>query len=261
VVGIKGGPGLDANGLPNAAFTSTFQINVLTAAGNAVQAVGESGEFDPVFGYIGKTNRMARLGAGGGTTSGLNLLDVTKAPYLADTTGTVDCSAFVAQAALDVATGGYDGISFPSGIYKMSSTPVVIPKVPRFVITGVPGGTIIHTATESSVFDATTDGPANVVVVGLTVLGPDTIVLNSHAISMASIYSESLSLTDCYLSKLDSALFTEVADVYLLRVTTLGNNIGLLMNTTTTCQSGGDINECVFSDVTASIVLGTLQGG
>ena len=240
-----------------------FGYNLAASNGSQVPKRGALNFLSPLTVTDNPTLGSTDIGVtvSAGTNADLNLLDVTKAPYLADNTGTADCSAVVAQAALDAATGGYDGIKFPRGVYKMSSSPVVIPKVPRFVVAGVPGGVIINTQTESSVFDATTDGPQTVKVVGLSIYGPGTIINNSHAVSMASTYSASLVVEDCYFSKLDSALFTERANVYLLRVQTYQNNVGLLMNTTVTCQSGGDINECTFQDNTASIVLGTYQGG
>jgi hypothetical protein len=65
VVGITG-LGLDANGIPNPAFTTTFAVNVPLGNGQRVWAVGETFEQNASFGNIVEVNAAIRTAAGGG---------------------------------------------------------------------------------------------------------------------------------------------------------------------------------------------------
>jgi hypothetical protein len=68
VVGVAG-LGLDADSKPVPGFTTTFEVNVLTASGKRVFAFDEEMEQDPVFGWIVKLNAAIRaIGGGGGAT-------------------------------------------------------------------------------------------------------------------------------------------------------------------------------------------------
>ena len=59
VVGIAG-LGLDANGAPQSAFTTTFKVNVKTAGGRRVIATGETFEQDAVHGWLSEINAAIR---------------------------------------------------------------------------------------------------------------------------------------------------------------------------------------------------------
>jgi hypothetical protein len=59
VVGVKG-LGLDANGVFQSSFVTTFKVNVLTSNGFRVFAANEGSEQDPTFGWTKIVNAVIR---------------------------------------------------------------------------------------------------------------------------------------------------------------------------------------------------------
>jgi len=59
IVGIAS-LGTDVNKTPNPAFTTTFKVNVKTAGGRRVVAIGETFEQDAVHGWLSELNAVIR---------------------------------------------------------------------------------------------------------------------------------------------------------------------------------------------------------
>ena len=84
IVGIKG-LGLDANGTAQAAYSTTFKVNVLTSGGNAVLALNETFEQNATYGWIVEPNAIIR--AGSGAASSPTTPQILTAPGTIPTTG------------------------------------------------------------------------------------------------------------------------------------------------------------------------------
>lgn len=61
---LGGGLGRDVNNRPQASFTTTFKVNVLSSAGTRVLAINEELEQDPIFGWLRVVNGVLRAGGG-----------------------------------------------------------------------------------------------------------------------------------------------------------------------------------------------------
>lgn len=95
IVGVSG-PGLDANGVFQPSYVTTFKVNVPTTGGYVVWALNETSEQSAAFGSIVEVNAIIRgVGNGGGTSQSAN------------TTGAAQSGSFAISAAASGKTVTY----------------------------------------------------------------------------------------------------------------------------------------------------------
>src|ERR1019366_3625606 len=123
-------PGLDANGVSQPSFTSTFKVNVRAANGLAVVTTNEVYDQSTAFGWIAELNAAIRATGGSGVA--------LPTPPGSGTTVLTDTTGVLSWAALGAGAGGQSPIDFVIGTAGTTSSAASIAaasKVWKFYVT------------------------------------------------------------------------------------------------------------------------------